>query len=104
MVAVRKRVESGSQQNILLNTIGNRAGKIVLRIAAARHHERTQSHRPGAIRTLRRATNFFGVSIAENGHGNGIFKNERLRVVELMRGAAHGDAKCSAGWRGVLHR
>lgn len=46
---------------------------------------------------------FGKVLLAEDGDGDGVFEDERLRVIKLVRGAAESDAQGGAGWDCGLH-
>ena len=42
----------------------------------------------------------FAIGGQQDGHGDGVGEDVRLRVCKLMHGAADGDHECGAGWRG----
>jgi len=50
-----------------------------------------------------RAFNLGEVFAAEDGDSDRVVEDERLRVIKLVCGATHGDAKGSAGWAGGFH-
>jgi hypothetical protein len=43
------------------------------------------------------------IFLAEDWDGDGVFEDERVRVVKLVRGAAHGYTEGGSRWCGVLH-
>ena len=49
------------------------------------------------------AAHLFGVGVAEDGDGEGVVEDQRLGIVDLVGGAAHGYAEGGAGWLGFLH-
>ena len=102
-VAVREGVEPGSQQNILLDALGCGAGEAVFGVAAAGDEKGAQRYGEGAVGPHRSSAQFFGVGLAEDGDGDGVVEDQRLRVVDLVCGAAKGDAEGGAGWAGRLH-
>ena len=96
-------VEASAEQNILRYAIGDGVGERVFGVAAARDKKGTECDREGFVQLGSGFVNLGEIFRAEDGDGDGVFEDERLRIVKLMRGAAHRYAEGGAGWDGVLH-
>jgi hypothetical protein len=102
-VPMSEGIEACAEKNILRNTPGNGAGKRVFGVATACHDEGAKGNGVGTVRPGGRATELLGIRGPENGDSDGIVEDQRPCIVELVRGATQGHAKCSSGWMGVLH-
>jgi hypothetical protein len=93
---VGEGVEACSEKDVLCDALGNGAGERVFGVAAAGDEERAKGNRERTVRTRGRAAKLFTISIAENGDGDRVVEDEGRSIVELVRGAAQGHAKCGS--------
>jgi hypothetical protein len=96
-------VEARSEKDVLGDSIGYGVGERVFGVTAARDEEGAEADRERLVEFGRGFFHFGEEFPAEDGDGNGIVEDERLRVVELMRGAAHRDTESGSGREALLH-
>ena len=102
-IAMRECVEASAEKNVLRDAISDGVGERVFGVAAARDEEGAECDGEGLVQLGCGLVNLGEIFRAEDGDGDGVVEDEGLRVVKLMRGAAHGYAESGAGWAGVLH-
>jgi hypothetical protein len=100
-IAVGEGVEAGAEQDVLVDSAGDGLGEKVFGVAAAGDEEGAQADGERARLAVwiaaRGALDLGGVR-AEDGDGDGVVEHQRLGVVELVGGAAHGDTERGARW------
>ena len=76
--------------------LANACGEDVFGEARAADHEGAQGCGEWLARGSRCALEFEAGLGRKDGDGEGIFEDERVRVMQLVRGSAHGDTKGGA--------
>ena len=90
-------VESSAEKNILRGSGGDRLGELVFGVAAACNEESAKCYGEWTAFETWTAVwcalkDFFDMR-AEDGNGDGVFEDERLRVKELVGCAPHSYAE-----------
>jgi hypothetical protein len=102
-VSVREGIEACSEEDVLGDSVCDGVGERVFGVAAASDEEGAEGDGEGFME-FGGGTVYFGeVFTAEDGDGNRVVKDKRLRVVKLVRRAAQGHAESGSRWAGVLH-
>ncbi len=99
-IAIGEGIESGAEQDVLLDSIGDGAGEIIFGVAAAGDEMGAHGDRewPFAWGTAE----FLGVGWTEDRDGDRVREDQGL-VVKLVSGATQSDAERGAGWECLLH-
>ena len=79
-----------------LDAIGDGVGERVFGVAAPRDKKGAECDGEGFVQLRCGPMDFGKIFRAKDGDGDGVVEDERLRIVKLMRGAAHGYAECGA--------
>ena len=102
-VTVGEGVEAGAEQDVLGDAALDGEGKGVFSVAAAGDEEGAEGDGVGFVEAGGGFAQLFGVVGAEDGDGDGVVEDEGPCVVDLVGGAAEGDAESGAGWAGRSH-
>jgi hypothetical protein len=102
-VAVAKGVEACSEEDVLGDSVCDGVGERVFGVAAASDEEGAEGDGEGLVEFGGGAVDLGKVFPAEDGDGDGIVKDEWLRVVELVRRATQSDPKCGSGGASFFH-
>jgi len=96
-IAQREGVEAGAKDQRLTNSVVAHAGsENILAETRTADHERTQCCRERFARGCGCALEFRAGVRRKNRHSEGVFEDERARIMQLVCRATHGDTKSGA--------
>jgi hypothetical protein len=88
-VAAGEGVEAGAENEVLAHAVvADGGGESVLGQPRSSHHKRPESGGERVPEAVGGAADFVGVLVAEDADGERIVEDERLRIVDLVRGSA----------------
>ena len=88
-IAVSEGVEAGAEEHVLCDAVRYGLGEEVFGIWAAHDEEGSGSDGVWPVQLELRALDFGQVFASEDGDGYGVFEDEWVCVVDLVRRAAH---------------
>jgi hypothetical protein len=103
-VAMSEGVEPCTEKDILLSALLDGASEVVFGVAAPCDKECAKGDGERTVRTGGRAMKLVRVRGSENWDSDGIVENKWRRIVDLVRSATQGYAKCSSRGNSRLHR
>ena len=101
-IAIGEGVESGSEEDVLADSVGDGAGEVIFGVAAAGYEVRPHRDGEWPIHASGGAANLLCVGFSEKRNSDWVGEDHRL-VVKLVGRAAESDAESGPGWDGLLH-